>query len=109
MKLRQNLTNEALSGRFQSNFALVTYAIHLAENMVHSGRTAHVGVDIDNPAVLVIEEIASGKDKIEPIKFEPKVKHSTVEVEKLNAAPVAKEEAKHTKSSKKAHKELAKK
>jgi hypothetical protein len=57
MSLKNSLTNEKLSQRFDNPFALVNYAIHLAKQRVHRGE----GLD-SNPANDVLELIAKGHD-----------------------------------------------
>lgn len=61
------LTNEDLAKKFKSNFDLVNYAIKLAENMIHTGRDARVKSDVQNRAMLVLEEINEGKDRFDEI------------------------------------------
>jgi len=65
------LTNEDLRRKFTNQFELVTYAIRLAENMIRSGRPPRVLLDVENPALVVLEEIAEGKDHFEEIKEAP--------------------------------------
>lgn len=65
---KHNLTNEGLSDKFKSNFQLVTYAIKLAENMIRTGRDARIKSDIQNRALLILEEIREGKDVFDEIK-----------------------------------------
>lgn len=62
----KKITNESLSKRFKNSFDLVNYAIHLAENMIHSGRGARVEAETENPAMLILKEIEEGKDLFEP-------------------------------------------
>ncbi len=78
MRGKFNLTNESIRGKFQSNFELVNYAIGLVEVMVKTGRAPRVHIDIENPAVQVIEEILTGKDRfeIDEIEFEASEKES---------------------------------
>lgn len=66
-----HLTNEDLTGRFKSNFNLVNYAIKLAENMIQSGRDPRVKSDLQNRAMLVLEEICAGKDYLDIIPEKP--------------------------------------
>lgn len=70
MVLRENLTNEKLKDKFPSQFELVGYAIELATNMVHSGRGPRVKTTIENPAVIVLDEITQGKDILDDIPRE---------------------------------------
>lgn len=65
------MTNEDIRKKFSSTFELVNYAISLAENMIKSGREARVKSDCQNRAMLVIEEIYAGKDKLDPIRESP--------------------------------------
>lgn len=66
-----HITNEEIRKKFSSSFELVNYAISLAENMIKSGREARVKSDVENRALLVLEEIYAGKDKLDPIKTSP--------------------------------------
>lgn len=66
-KTKSRLTNEKVLGNFKSSFDLVNYAIRLAENMIHTGRGARVKSDIENRAILILEEIYQGKDKFDEI------------------------------------------
>jgi hypothetical protein len=63
-----HLTNEEMKGKFKSSFELVNYAIKLAENMIKSGRDARVKSDIQNRAMLILEEIHEGKDVFDELK-----------------------------------------
>lgn len=67
MEHKENLTNERLGGKFTNQFELVNYAIKLAENMVRSGRSPRIKSDIQNPAVIILEELIQGKDHLEDI------------------------------------------
>lgn len=67
MDKKTTFTNEKLSKKFKSNFELVSYAIELAENMIKTGRDARVKSDIQNRAMLILEEISEGKDKFDEI------------------------------------------
>jgi hypothetical protein len=67
-KVNVHLTNEDLTGKFKSNFELVNYAIKLAENMIRTGRDARVKSDIQNRAMLILEEIEEGKDQFDEVK-----------------------------------------
>lgn len=64
LEKKKPLTNESVKSKFRSQFELVNYAIKLAEQMIHSGRAPYVSIDNLNPAVLIIEEIEMGKDKM---------------------------------------------
>jgi hypothetical protein len=61
-----SLTNELLNQRFGSQFDLVRHAIKLAENKVRVGRD-QTYPSIENVATEVLEEIASGQDRLEDI------------------------------------------
>lgn len=78
MVQRENLTNEKLKNKFPSQFELVGYAIELATNMVHSGRGPRVKTTIENPAVVVLEEINQGKDVLDVIQREVVFAETTV-------------------------------
>ena len=66
-KGKTHLTNEEVTKKFKSSFDLVNYAIQLAENMIHTGRDARVKSDVQNRAMLILEEIEEGKDKFDEI------------------------------------------
>lgn len=68
MEEKDRFTNEELAGKFKSNFDLVNYAIKLAENMIRTGRDARIKSDVQNRALLVLEEIVQGKDYFDEIK-----------------------------------------
>jgi len=81
MDSRQNkihLTNESVNKKFKSNFELVNYAIKLAENMIKTGRDARVKSDIQNRAMLVLEEINEGKDRFDEVTEKPAVSVESV-------------------------------
>lgn len=61
-------TNEILSKKFKNNFELVNYAIQLAENMIKTGRDTRVRSDLQNRAMLILEEINEGKDQFDEIQ-----------------------------------------
>ncbi len=65
---KTSLTNEEIGKKFVNNFDLVNYAIKLAENMIETGRDARVKSDIQNCAMLVLEEIREGKDYFDEVK-----------------------------------------
>jgi DNA-directed RNA polymerase omega subunit len=67
-KAKIHLTNEDLRNKFKSSFDLVTYAIRLAENMIKTGRDARVKSDVQNRAMLILEEIHQGKDQFDEIQ-----------------------------------------
>lgn len=95
---KSHFTNEELARKFKSNFDLVNYAIKLAENMIRTGRDARVKSDIQNRAMLVLEEIAEGKDRFDEIK-EPVIDQKNVAVfsngQELKAEAVYQEERGH--------------
>ncbi len=67
-KSKASFTNEALAKKFKSNFELVNYAIQLAENMIKTGRDARVRSEVQNRAMLILEEINEGKDQFDEVK-----------------------------------------
>jgi DNA-directed RNA polymerase subunit omega len=67
-KSKIQLTNEEMRSKFKSNFELVNYAIKLAENMIKTGRDARVKSEVQNRAMLILEEILEGKDQFDEIK-----------------------------------------
>jgi hypothetical protein len=67
-KAKTYFTNENLSKKFKNNFELVNYAIQLAENMIKTGRDARVRSDLQNRAMLILEEINEGKDQFDEIQ-----------------------------------------
>lgn len=79
MDIIDNLTNEEISKKFGNQFDLVNYAIGLATNMIQTGREPRVKLNTENPALLILEEIAEGKDAF----TEPSVKKETKEIEEL--------------------------
>ncbi len=66
-KAKIHLTNEDVLKKFKSSFDLVNYAIRLAENMINTGRDARVKSDVQNRALLILEEIHEGKDQFDEI------------------------------------------
>lgn len=62
MEKKSQLTNEDVTKKFKSSFELVNYAIKLAENMIRTGRDSRVKSDVQNRAMLILEEIHQGKD-----------------------------------------------
>lgn len=62
MELKNFLTNEKLSNKFNSQFDLVNYAIKLAANMIQTGREGRVNVDSQSRAIQVLGEILNNKD-----------------------------------------------
>ena len=67
-KSKVHLTNEEVTRKFKNGFDLVNYAIRLAENMIRTGRDARVKSEIQNRAMLILEEIHEGKDQFDDIK-----------------------------------------
>lgn len=67
-KGKVHLTNEKMSNKFKSGFELVNYAIKLAENMIKTGRDSRVKSDVQNRAMLILEEIYEGKDHLDEIQ-----------------------------------------
>jgi DNA-directed RNA polymerase subunit omega len=67
-KNKIHLTNEEMTAKFKSSFELVNYAIKLAENMIKTGRNTRVKSDVQNRAMLILEEIHEGKDQFDEIK-----------------------------------------
>ena len=67
MDIIDNLTNEEISKKFTNQFDLVNYAIGLATNMIRTGRDPRVKMNTENPALLILEEIAEGKDVFEDV------------------------------------------
>lgn len=67
-KAKIHLTNEEMRKKFKSSFDLVNYAIKLAENMIKTGRDARVKSDVQNRAMLILEEIHQGKDHFDEIE-----------------------------------------
>lgn len=64
MDIIDNLTNEKISKKFNNQFDLVNYAIKLAGDMIETGRSPRVKMQTENPALLILEEIAEGKDQL---------------------------------------------
>ncbi len=87
-----HLTNEVVVSKFKSNFELVNYAIKLAENMIKTGRDARVKSDIQNRALLILEEIHEGKDHFDEIKnLDPSP--SNIDMDSAIIQPIIYEEA----------------
>lgn len=68
-KVKVYLTNENITAKFKSSFELVIYAIKLAEDMIKTGRDARVKSEVQNRAMLILEEIREGKDHLDEIKI----------------------------------------
>ena len=64
-----HLTNEKMTKKFKSSFDLVNYAIKLAENMIKTGRDTRVKSEVQNRAMLILQEIHEGKDQFDEIKI----------------------------------------
>ncbi len=67
MEKKSQLTNEDVTKKFKSSFELVNYAIKLAENMIRTGRNSRVKSDVQNRAMLILEEIQQGKDHFDDL------------------------------------------
>lgn len=63
------LTHASIRQKFKSQFELVNYAIQMADQFIHSGRSPRVHIDNQNPAVIIIEEIEEGKDTFDDLTF----------------------------------------
>lgn len=74
MELKDYLTNERIAKKFKSQFDLVSYAIRLAENMIHTGRDCRVKTDVQNRSMQVLVEILNNKDRFDEI-IEEKPEH----------------------------------
>ncbi len=61
-KISSPLTNEELTKRFKNQFDLVNYAIRLAENKIRTGQDSRSGLEVNNRAMQVIEDIMAGND-----------------------------------------------
>lgn len=73
MELKDYLTTEELRKKFKSQFDLVSHAIRVAENMIHSGRGPRVKLDVQNRALIILEEIANNKDHLDELPQKPEV------------------------------------
>ncbi len=67
MEQKKNLTNEKMGEKFKSQFELVDHAIKVVNNLVKSGRAPRIKIEIQNPAVIALEEINQGRDVFEDI------------------------------------------
>lgn len=85
-KIKIHLTNEEVVKKFKSNFDLVNYAIQLADNMIRTGRDARVKSEIQNRAMLILEEIHEGKDHFDEIDAD--IKTSSIEIDMDSRVPV---------------------
>jgi len=87
-------TNEKLSKRFKSNFELVNYAIHLAEDKIKAGRDT-AGIQQDNLVVSIISDLAAGRDVLRPVVVAAVTKEVIIEqVPEDNGAVVERKKAK---------------
>lgn len=77
--LKNALTIEKLTKKFQSPFDLVNYAISLAENIVKTGRNSQVSTTVQNPAYWVLLEIYEGRDYFSDIVEKEKVPEDSKE------------------------------
>lgn len=68
--LKDVLTNERLKKRFASQFDLVNYAIKLAAQMIQSGRAPRVKTDVQNVALLILQELIAGRDQFDDFDLE---------------------------------------
>lgn len=91
-KLKIHLTNENVTKKFKSGFDLVNYAIRLAENMIKTGRDARVKSEIQNRAMLILEEIHEGKDQFDEIKVSSNSVISDSDLENAIPQPMIYEE-----------------
>lgn len=66
-KKTHSVTRENLLARFPNPFRMVNYAIELAKDMVATGRAPRVKVPVQNVAYVILEEIATGQDKLEDL------------------------------------------
>jgi len=80
-KYEETLTSERLRKRFNSQFDLVSHAIHMAEDKVRSDKDMSDSGEYLNCANEVLREIARGDD----ILVEPVTEEETQEVEVINA------------------------
>lgn len=65
--MKDQLTNENISKQFKNLFELVNYSIKLATNMIQTNRAPRVKMDTQNTSLLVLGEIACGKDQFDEI------------------------------------------
>lgn len=76
MEQKDALTNEKLNKKFKSQFDLVEHAIRLVDNMVKSGRSPRIKLDIQNPAVIALEEIVQGRDALVDLPERPVMEYA---------------------------------
>lgn len=67
MDSKTPLTNEAIAKKFRNNFDMVLYAIKGAESMIRSGRGPRIRTNTENKAMIMIEEIAAGRDHLNDV------------------------------------------
>jgi len=77
--MEQRYTREEFLKKYPNPFKLVNYAIDQARDMVISGRPSRIVTKVRNPAYIVLEEIAQGKDKLEDIPQEEEQEEITEE------------------------------
>ncbi len=82
-KGKTHLTNEQVALNFKSNFDLVNYAIKLAENMIKTGREVRVKSDLQNRAMLVLQEIREGKDVFDEVVPTESKAHMELDVDEV--------------------------
>ena len=89
MERHENLTNETLSKKFVSQFDLVNFAIHVAKDMIKSGRETRARKEIRNRAQQILEEITEDKVLLDDIDDEgqfDKMRLYEIEKKELPAA-----------------------
>ena len=59
MEMKEPLTNEFIREKFNNQFELVNYAIKLSEQMIRRG------MESENVAVDIIDDIVEGRDKFD--------------------------------------------
>jgi hypothetical protein len=86
MDRHECLTNEKLSKKFVSQFDLVNFAVHVAKDMIKSGRETRARKDIQNRAQQILEEITEDKVLLNDIddeqQFEKMRLHEQTFIEK---------------------------
>ncbi|HRD56217.1 MAG TPA: hypothetical protein PLC42_07465 [Parachlamydiaceae bacterium] len=92
MENQEDLTNEGVKKKFESQFKLVGHAIKLAENMIKTGRGPRLKSESQNVAVHVLDEIKAGVDKFEDIPKEPSVDYDFGNSKSLDKKEFAKNE-----------------
>ncbi len=79
---KERLTNELFKNKFNSQFDLVNYAIKLADNLIKTGRASEITNENQNPALIILSEIAANKDRLEEIDDDDE-NEEAVEIGKL--------------------------